>query len=391
MIEDKFPNFCVHPFVKMFGAANGNLRPCCESTLDIDRDNYLSESWNNKDYQWVRSQFNNRIMPTSCEACIKDEKHNYFSQRMYINKIFAKEAEYYYNNKTTIVPNPIAYDFRYTNECNLQCLICNPSNSNQLSKSMDLYNLKKSEEIFTVKIVDNKKISEIYKKQLIENAKSIKEITVGGGEPFLIKDFLNIVEYLVDNNFSKNIDIKIITNGTVVKESWIKKYLTQFRLCRLMISIDGIEEIIEYCRYPTNWNVLDKKLKNIKNIVDNAKNMQLRLVPTLYLTNLKGLPKLCRYGLENNLKLDFSFLIYPNYWQIDYIRNDIRNEIVKQTLEIANINKLEILNTVHNIKSRKFKKLNEKDRKDFITMIKFLDDTRKHKFLDLYPELDYLF
>lgn len=119
-------------------------------------------------------------------------------------------------------PKPYKVVMIPTNRCNLRCPYC----PNSLDRAQGKF--KKSNELL------DKEWKEIVKEGL---EMGVKEWSIiGGGEPFLRKSVvLNVVRMAKK---VPNTDCEIITNGTLIKESDVKK-LVRYGLDRILVSIDG--------------------------------------------------------------------------------------------------------------------------------------------------------
>lgn len=117
-----------------------------------------------------------------------------------------------------LIPPEHAY-FSLTARCNLRCLMCD------ISKNPS----RREDELSTAQIKDIiRQIDDM----------DIRHLIFSGGEPFLKKDFFNILEYASESSIGR---IDIITNGTFLDEDNIKR-LTGLRLNHISISLDGLRE-----------------------------------------------------------------------------------------------------------------------------------------------------
>jgi len=101
-----------------------------------------------------------------------------------------------------------------TNLCNLKCKHCYASAGNELNNELTY------DEI--IDIID----------QLAEM--NINYITVSGGEPLARKDVYEIIQYIK----SKNINVMITTNGTLIDEEVVKK-LKELKIDSVQVSMDS--------------------------------------------------------------------------------------------------------------------------------------------------------
>lgn len=404
-LKDPYKNFCVHPFVKMFVSTEAQMRPCCISK-PVTKQNTnvrfqsIESVWNGEDFQQLRQSFNQRQIPEhTCRACIENEKNGFFSHRQYENKKWKSLTDFYFTNPHTIVPPPVSFDLRLSNECNLQCVMCNPELSNQIAKNMSKYNKSNKANPYTLEydvekyVVSDSGLNQKFIDHIITNADNTQEIWTLGGEPFVMKPVLSLLETLVENKQSNHISLKMISNGTVIKESWIEKYLTKFEKVWIGISLDATEDILEYVRYPSSWSVLQQKIISLKKICDRYPNFSVTLEPTIQLLNLKSLPKLFTFANENNFIINPSFLDEPIPLFFGNSTQQYRMDIISQ-LESSNKhfpnNSLLKDGWLDWVKNQPQKFLDEKEKVYFVHMIEYFDKTRPVRFLELYPEFEFM-
>lgn len=144
------------------------------------------------------------------------------------------------NNDLLIAPLELVIEV--TSACNLNCKYC--------------YNGKKNNVDPTV--------SEI--KRIIDEAKnlSIFQLCLSGGECFLREDIFDILEYTVE----QEIDISIVTNGTLLNEDTIKKLADLGLIDFMQISLDSHLESIHNSvrgKYKETIIALEKILKYASN------------------------------------------------------------------------------------------------------------------------------
>lgn len=106
------------------------------------------------------------------------------------------------------------------NKCNLRCKICNSSYSSMFGK------LHSSDEYL-----------DFLKQYVVDNLKTIKSLSISGGEPFLYKEFLlDILSVIKD----KDISLVINTNGTIF-DSEILSSIFMIDNVSFIVSIDGYD------------------------------------------------------------------------------------------------------------------------------------------------------
>jgi radical SAM protein with 4Fe4S-binding SPASM domain len=137
------------------------------------------------------------------------------------------------------IPELDMVNIRITNRCNFHCIHCFPEsdiNSNTEMTTGELYNL-------IDKLVEYKVI----------------HVTFTGGEPFLIKDFLDLVKY----SNSKGMVVSICTNASLINTKEIEE-LSKCALGSIKISMDGATaEVHDLYRGKGKFDKLIPKIKQI--------------------------------------------------------------------------------------------------------------------------------
>ncbi|RKX93662.1 MAG: hypothetical protein DRP84_08145 [Spirochaetes bacterium] len=149
--------------------------------------------------------------------------------------------------------------FELTNLCNLRCITCyndsKPENKNILTTKEIFYILKKLKTY------------------------GIKNIGIGGGEPFIRSDIIEILKFCKEN-FEQ---ISISTNGTLLTEKICRK-IKEYEPTLIQVSIDGFTpEINDLIRGEGSWEKSIKGLLNLKKAGCN----NILVKPTLTKLNYK--------------------------------------------------------------------------------------------------------
>ena len=200
---------CLFPFSQVYLSATKNglpVRPCCHtrshirnhSTLGAFRGNHMSR---------IRSDLLNGIKTAHCQKCWDIEKIGGESYRK--KELFYAEKENRDINDIIQRPKILNIEVNLSNKCNLKCLMCHSGASNQIGIEEGLKN----------SLTDQ---LELYN-DLPGIAQDIKMIRFAGGEPFLHDQMYKILDYLIENNMSKNIELVFNTNGTVARNSFLNK------------------------------------------------------------------------------------------------------------------------------------------------------------------------
>jgi hypothetical protein len=100
---------------------------------------------------------------------------------------------------------------------------------------------------------------------------NLEKIDFFGGEPFLNITQLELLEYLVDNDLSKNITLYYSTNVSNYPTPRLQHAWNKFKRVELSMSIDGLGKGFEYLRWPARWSEatdIVKYLQSLKSTLD---------------------------------------------------------------------------------------------------------------------------
>ncbi len=141
------------------------------------------------------------------------------------------------------IPERLTLQWHITDQCNLGCTHCYQA-EHPAEEAPDELPFAKLEEVVN-------QFKELLEFPLKYGLPPIKgQITVTGGEPFLRKDFADLLELFAKQE--KYFSFAILSNGTLIDREF-SKYLKEKRPRFVQISIDGTEETHERIRGKNNF------------------------------------------------------------------------------------------------------------------------------------------
>ena len=306
-MAEQSKTYCPLPFIHSHAGLNGKYKPCCNSDSSVHGYKYHIEKLGYKEWfdhpemKKLRSDLLNGVQNPMCDVCWKQEAVSSSSYRTVYIKKYQNDNIDHSNPKITYI------DMKLSNECNLACTHCDYSNSSQIYKDMlaieqqgmDLPAQWERSPNFEKRLEDKDR-KDMYHKQpqkvvdeLIELMPNLKHLKVTGGEPTITKEFFRLVDYAVKNDYAKNLNLYITTNGTRFTPDFIKK-LQNFKNLYLTVSCDGYGNTYEYIRYPFTWKMFEKRLKvvaeHLKSTNHNIKALNFNCVAQMQ--NIENISKL---------------------------------------------------------------------------------------------------
>jgi sulfatase maturation enzyme AslB (radical SAM superfamily) len=249
-------HFCPIPWTGLMYNFDGNVKNCIRSSEPIG-------NIQNKPIEDILYGVQNSATKLDmiinapgkrCHSCYDLEKEtNSFeiiSDRVFYLRELKSEPLELYADPTKF--NLLTADVRWSNLCNFACVYCGPEFSSRWE----------SEAGIQIKTPDQDNVAK-FTDYIYKNAKQLKHIYLAGGEPLLMKENLQLLEFLLQEN--KEINIRVNTNLSKVDTRIFEK-ICSFKNVHWIVSVEAIEEEYEYIRYGGNWLDFLDNLEIIKNL-----------------------------------------------------------------------------------------------------------------------------
>lgn len=229
---------------------------------------------------------------------------------------------------------PISLDLRFTNICNMKCIMCYPYYSNSwyedwiklfgkstFKAGKKVYEIKQENGVYKTDI-EPWHDSERWFEQLDTIKHRIRHLYITGGEPFIVKGHEKLLDILIDAGVANKIVLEYDTNLSVINRRVLDK-LKYFKKVELAISCDDIDERYEYIRFPGKF---DSLLKNLE-LVQQYQNITVRNLSTcvgIY-SVFSPIRLFQRFKLYN---INIRFLTAPFDFDPKYIPSDLKKKII---------------------------------------------------------------
>lgn len=225
---------------------------------------------------------------SECEMfCGALEKNKLISMRQGMNAGLARSQDY-------DLPGPLRLDLQFDISCNLACRTCGPSASTFWIKH--LKDKKQLSNEWPEHQKNSKRIIEILKKLDLSN---LQQVVLCGGETLLGSEYWNVADWLAMNvpNAKQNLMMCFQTNGTQsISERWFQT-IDKFKLVKLQVSLDGINDRFEYLRWPASWAQVSDNLYNLREKVPS--NVMFLIEETVSIFNVLYLNELESWVADN--------------------------------------------------------------------------------------------
>jgi MoaA/NifB/PqqE/SkfB family radical SAM enzyme len=396
MSNNELPKtICMVPWISVETSPISTTRPCCLALDEITRtdgtkyslkDSTLEEVYHSPYMQNLRQEFLDGKKPETCKRCWDEEDAGRASKR--INSRIRLKEYYDQIDWTNTNPNQLWFiDLKLGNICNLKCRICGSWSSSKWAQEEIAYmpELKNKKEHLAYKFLTDgawPRESVDFWENLKSLLPNIKYFEFTGGEPFLIKEHFELLQYAVEHGYSKNIEIHYNTNGTVFPENGAELW-NQFKRVEVAFSIDNVGAQFEYERYGAIWDEVQTNIAKFNAMRNDIITTQICL--TINIQNVYYLPELCEW--INTQTFDhtyFNMLHDPNHMNINNM-TPAANKLVIQRLSgyaFSPRHKAEIIRIIKFIENGK-----GGSGQDFMRKMQTTDAYRNESFLTTHKEI----
>jgi hypothetical protein len=232
------PSFCILPF---YGVEYPDNTFCCLASNGSNRET-------------VKQQMLDGQRPSACNKCWTIEDAGLKSDRIlknetldfYANRNIQDLYQECVDNNAEIVH----YKIDTNNVCNATCVTCSSGSSSAWAK-LEKDQGRRASKTWQLYPADvDKKI----------NYSTAKSVGFRGGEPFMSKTNFYILEKLAKAG-NYNCFISFTTNGSFELTNKQISLIKQFPNMNFCFSIDGIESVFEYIRYPLKFDQIKKNIE----------------------------------------------------------------------------------------------------------------------------------
>ena len=346
--------FCMVPWSTLQINPDGNYKICAFTGVGGGGDHGLAfdenhkpmnvlthsikEALNSKYHKSIRlSQSKNERNPL-CRVCWDRDDANIGNEKsnsMRVNRTFhqlvdmpnaitLQKAPDFFLDEGHIDEMPISLDLRFTNVCNMKCIMCN-----SLYSKLWIEDEKKLYGKRILNLADETSSwhdSPIWWQRFEEIQDRVKHIYLTGGEPFLVKGHDELLDRLIASGNAPTVTLEYDTNLTIINDKILIK-LKQFKNIVLSVSCDDIEDKFELIRFPGDFKVMLKHLEILRD----------RGIKIRHLSSCVGIYSLFSpirvYDYFSPMGYDtysFRFLRAPDKVDIAYLPNDIKDVVIER-------------------------------------------------------------
>jgi MoaA/NifB/PqqE/SkfB family radical SAM enzyme len=284
---------CHAPFVNLDFSPTGNITPCNHwhsGGIASDHESVL-EGWRGPKMAGIRqSMLDYTLDRDSCRHCVRQIELRQLSE------VFALRQFDAHPTGTADPEYPRRMIFRLANTCNLACIMCDGDTSSRIRVEFEKRPPLKP--FYGPRFFD----------ELREMLPHLEHVEFYGGEPFLVKEHLRVLELIAETGAKCSIYVN--TNATILTER-IRNYLETLNFTTIAISMDAVNPDLHF-RIRTGLKG-DIYARNVEWYLDLAarRRIQLLLNVTEHRKNWFEMPEIFRFAEQRQLYIHVNTCIHP--------------------------------------------------------------------------------
>ena len=297
---------CVAPYNNMYFTTEGNVAPCWLLVGKLDKwstNRSIKDIWFGEKFTEYRNNLKEGIFNSECRVCKQKIEADTWPLAMAYDGFTVKEY-------------PTLLELELSNQCNLECVMCEGRLSSGIRKNRD--QLPPMPQVYDDSFVE----------QLKEFIPHLEELRFNGGEPFAQKIVYDICMLVAEIN--PGLRINIATNGTVYNKQ-VREILAKCNIS-LNISIDSLDkDNYEAIRINGDFDTLMENFQTFnKYCKDNDRGLSVMVNPMN--NNWWEMPEFVKFTTENKVNLWYNTIHHPEHLSIWKLPSSDLN-VILQTLQ----------------------------------------------------------
>ena len=328
--------FCPHAWLSATHTNGGYYKPCCRFTR-MGEDNHwgLTEQENIQQLNQIRKEMIEGKSPAHCLNCWREESKDLDSLRT-----LALKQEWWHPYRDQINATaqdgatdikPIYFDLKLGNRCNLGCVMCHAGDSSVIEQELrnninDISDKQRAElDWLDANPLTDADIDKLFDR--LENNSEILSIKFTGGEPFVNPRITDFLDTCLSKGLQKKVTIFFTTNLIALTPKIINK-LKNFPKCHITVSMEGVDTIYEYMRYPASWKKFESNWKKLQK-TDIAHDV----VFTISALNVPYMPWWMAWVKEQGVHWMPNVVWDPVHLSLPEMPQDLKNQTIQDLLD----------------------------------------------------------
>lgn len=264
---EKNKSFCFHAFLAVINDV-GSTVLCPKKKLPLTRLEDIVDWQTDPNYLDIRNKMAaGELIPERCQDCYDREDEGQESTRQYETVEWAEKLNLKSVDDFFAVKDPVFYEIRPSNKCNIMCRTCDDGHSHLIEREW--------REHGAIPLVEDWKF--INTPVELINFKSARRIYFGGGEPTIMPEFYDFLRKAIESGHT-DFELEIGTNGMKFSNTLIE-LLDHFSDVNLAFSFDGYGRINDYIRWGTDFDTI---VRNSHMLEQRGHKISLQSVFSMY-------------------------------------------------------------------------------------------------------------
>lgn len=302
--------FCVAPSTSMYLDQLGNVRACCQNsdhTLGSITESSLREIWEGARTRQLREALAERDLTLGCQFCrwqVEEGNEQLAYARTFDHLALDEEAPRW----------PRQLELSLSNACNLQCVMCNGEWSSAIRTHRE----------------GRPPLPQVYDDRFFDDLapflEHVEVVKILGGEPFLGRESLRVMEMLVD--MGSRAEVHVTTNGTQWSRR-VERILEALPMV-VIISLDGAErEAYEAVRVGADFDAVMANVDRFR-AYGRDHGRPISIAHCLMTTNADHFPDFLRWADERDLPVGVNTVTAPVELSVFHLHPDELGALVRR-------------------------------------------------------------
>lgn len=365
---------CTHAWSGFHIWPDGTTSVCCDSGKKlVDADNNelnvqkysLQQIYQSPTLKNIRSSMRQGHRPKECNKCWKLEDLGQPSKRQI--------AVYALGHVHGMIDWENDDNFYYVgghlgNYCNLACRICSPDFSSKWVAEI----IKTTEQDRSIWKQFQQKRSwvldpDLFWKQIRELAPRLRAYEFLGGEPLILPENIEFLNWLSENGYSNKSVFRVTTNGTYLPAMLLNP--TNYQRLEITFSIDDVGSRFEYQRFGAKWDQIQNNLEKMCSVRDNLKNIKIGINTVISTLNVMYLPDIVDWVAQSGADhWHFSILDYPKELSIMNLPSRVIDQLLP-TIKLLSTTYTDLGSLVYKLESSAFNNIDTQSVCEYIESI----------------------
>lgn len=255
-----------------------------------------------------------------CSGCKYNEDHGKDSLR----NISYNQTKHVQEEDTSIVHSII----NTGSICNLACRMCGPGNSSRWAQYLKHGTTAEESRDFisynvSTSIYDQHTMDVLYKDVLTPK---LRYISFAGGEPTQNYRCEEIIRFLIEKDYAKNMMLHVVTNATRPFTEWWGEAIQQFRTLDITVSMDGTHSNYDYIRQGAEFDNVITNLLDLKKKVRSREDQNESTITVAYCWQALNAHKYTydkKYFEGIDIEMNPQVVHDPNYMGLNSIPKEL--------------------------------------------------------------------